>query len=159
MGLIFKLLSAIPGWTYIIIAAVLWGGYGHLKADSYKKQLADYKQKLEQANKEAESFKRLAARKVEDKYAAKAKEAIATSMALADANNRLRDALAGYTDTTRDAIAVCGVDGSRGRKLEELLQRSAALAAEGARRVESLGAKVEGLQGYISEVCVKNGPH
>jgi DNA-binding ferritin-like protein len=159
MGL--TLLARIPVWAWVVVGLLIWAGYGSIKVAHLERQRAEVAAESQRIAERVRAAKAAQARKVEEEYAAKIRRANSSAAATKSANERLQSQLAARSDYPRDAVAVCGVDGARGRKLEELLAESAGLAAEGAERVERLGAKTASLQDYIQRVCVgqKNADH
>lgn len=151
MGLILKL---IPIWAYALVGLLLWGGYGHIKADRLQKKIitANAEAQLEAIS--IRDRKQDVARVNEVDYAKKLRIVARSADVLRANNNELQQLIARYRDSASDAVAICGVDGERGRILEKLLGECSVLAGEGARRVESLGTKTTALQKHISSLCV-----
>ncbi len=151
MGLILKV---IPIWAYALVGLLLWGGYGHIKADRLQKKIITANAEAQLEAVYIRDKKQDTVRTNEVDYAKKLRAVAKSADVLRANNNELQQLVARYRDTANDAIAICGVDGERGRILEKLLGESAELAEEGARRVESLGSKTTALQKHISSVCV-----
>ena len=154
------LIKPVPIWAYLLLAVAAWGAWGHYKSNKYEKERAEIALESERFARKAEDKKRHAAREVEAAYARNLKSARDRERQLDTANAGLLSQL-NSTNSTKDATAICGVDGERGRVLERLLEESAGLAKLGAAEVERLGAKTTALQDHIKRVCVstENADH
>jgi len=153
------LLRLIPIWVWPLLLAGAWGLHSNYKANKLEKERAETQIESARLNSSVEARKREEARKVEGQYAQKLKAAKAVADSLRASESRLREQIA--SNPARDAAAICGVDGERGRTLESLLTESAELARTGAEEVARLGAKTTALQAYIQRVCIgtKNADH
>lgn len=157
MGLM--LLKLVPLWIWPLLMVGAWGFYGNYKSNKLEKERAEANVEAQRLSERAAQLKREEARQVEVQYAQKLKAAKVVSDKLRSTESGLRDQLA--NNPARDAAAICGVDGERGRTLEELLTESAELAREGAEEAIRLGTKTAALQNYVQRVCVgnKNADH
>jgi hypothetical protein len=146
------LLRLVPIWVWPLLLVGAWGLHSNYKANRLEKAQAEAHAEALRLTARVEARKREEAREVERDYAQKLKIAAVTTARLRATESGLRKQLA--SNTPRDAAAICGVDGERGRTLEELLGESAELAREGAEEVVRLGAKTAALQDHIKRVCV-----
>lgn len=85
-------------------------------------------------------------RKATDAWIRKTRAARAAADGLDGAYRGVLDAINAAGGTADDPAAACRAAGERVAKLERLLGEGAGLAAEGARRVDALDAKLSGLQ-------------
>jgi hypothetical protein len=156
MGLILSLFLRIPFWVYLAAGLVVWGAYGNWKADRYEKARAETVLESERIARRVEGLKAEAARKIDVSYRERIKKLSRSNAALSADVNGLQQLIqtAPSASVDHDAIAVCGVNGERGRTLERLLTESTGLVQEGAGRVAELTAKTSELQKFISNVCV-----
>lgn len=154
-----SILGLIPWWVWPVLALGAWGLHSNYKVAQLEKQRAEAKVEEQRLMDKDRSRRQMDARKVEEQYAQKLKDAKANAAALRTAADGLRAQLS--ANPSRDSAAICGVDGERGRVLESLLAESAELAREGAEEVVRLGAKTSALQDHIQRVCVgtKNADH
>jgi hypothetical protein len=146
------LLRLIPIWVWPLLLVGAWGFYGNYKSTRLEKERTEANAEAQRLSARVGQIKREEARQVEAQYAQKLKAAKVVSDKLRASESGLRDQLA--NNTARDSVAICGVDGERGRILEELLTESAGLARAGAEEVVRLGAKTAALQDHIKRVCV-----
>lgn len=154
MGLILPLLSRIPIWLYAIVAVLVWGGYGHWKADQCVKQQKEATAEAVRLLNRSETTKLINARNVDQAYAQKLRKISSDTQSLRAANDRLQSLLANQSNTTNNTTAGCDTDDERRKTIERLLGEGADLAREGAERVRVLGAKTAALQDYIRGVCL-----
>jgi UDP-N-acetylmuramyl tripeptide synthase len=155
MGLIAGFLRLIPIYAYVIAGVALWGFYGHYKANAYEKAKYEADAESLRIAAKASAKKAAAATKVDQTYVIRAREAETRVATLSANNSQLQQLLANKDNSARDAIAVCGIDGERGKALERLLAEGAELAREGGERVARMGTKITALQEHIVGVCVK----
>lgn len=150
MGL--KLLGLIPWWVWPLLGLLAWGLYSNYEVAQLEKQRAEAAAEQQRLINKDRAMRQAEARKVEESYAQKLKAAKANADSLRTSADGLRSQLA--SSSARDSATVCGVDGERGRALEELLAESAGLVREGAEEVVRLGTKTAALQDHIKQVCV-----
>jgi F0F1-type ATP synthase membrane subunit b/b' len=144
----------VPLWAWALLGVFLWGAYGHWQYDRLERQRVEANAETVRLVAKAQNRAQDEARKVQDEYAEKLRRASSATRTLRADNARLQQKLAGSAGVPRDAETVCGVDGERGRALEELLAGGSDLAARGAEEVVRLSAKISGLQSYIQRVCI-----
>jgi F0F1-type ATP synthase membrane subunit b/b' len=148
-----SLLARVPFLAWALVASLLWGGYGHWQVGRLEKARVDAELNAEREVRKVEAEQRDAVQAVEATYASKLKEAQKTASNLRLTTAGLQQLLA-RSDSARTAETICGVNGERGRAIEQLLAESADLAREGAETVKRLGAKTASLQNYIERVCL-----
>jgi hypothetical protein len=162
MGLILTSLLRVPLWLYLAAGLFVWGAWGQYKNNETQRERLEAAVETQKLARQAEARKAEAARKVDEAYRRKLKDVVLANAVLSTDADGLRSLLqtAPGVGVDYDAIAVCGIDGERGRALERLLDKSAELLQEGAGRVAELTAKTTALQEYAQSVCVgKNADH
>jgi F0F1-type ATP synthase membrane subunit b/b' len=151
---ILTLLGRIPVWVWLAAAVTVWGFNGYWQADRLRKQQQEVELESSKLAEKARLHAKEQARQIESDFRKRMQDASAVSSTLRNQLGKLREQASGSIEINRDAIAICGIDGERGRVLERLLNESAELAIEGAERVGKLSAKTTALQDYIERVCV-----
>lgn len=154
MGIVLSLLGRIPIWVWAVAALVAWGSYGHVKSSRYEKARLEAAAETQRIARSMEAKKQDAARKVDEANVKRQRDLQRQLDSIATDNASLQQLIATNRSSAADAIAVCGVDGERGRILEKLLAESTDLVAEGAAGIARLASKTAALQDYIDRVCL-----
>lgn len=102
-----SILGLIPWWVWPVLALGAWGLHSNYKVAQLEKQRAEAKVEEQRLMDKDRSRRQMDARKVEEQYAQKLKDAKANAAALRTAADGLRAQLS--ANPSRDSAAICGV--------------------------------------------------
>ena len=154
-------------WVWLCGALSVWGAFGHFKASSLQKDIAEYKLAQAEVNAEAERLARRveqakaeASREVVNAAITRAKVSESRNTNLNAAVGRLRKQLENNSSnsTGTDTATACGVYEQRSELYSRLLAESTELVREGSERTGRLADKTTSLQEWIKRVCL-NADH
>lgn len=141
----------------------MWGAFGHFKASSLQKDIAEYKLAQAEVNAEAERL----ARRAEHAKAEASKEVINAAITRAKisegknsslnvAVGRLRKQLENNptNSASTDTATTCGVYAERSELYGRLLAESTELVREGSELLRSSTDKTSALQDWVKRVCL-----